>query len=89
MAPSFNSKFGSMIPSWISPLGRTGWKDEIIPYGPFLNDDADLGGPELIYESSQISVVFYGMLQTYLTLILLLFIFPLIVVKVVVNLLSQ
>ena len=41
MAPSFNSKFWSMIPPWKSPSGRTGWKDEIIPYGPFLNDDVD------------------------------------------------
>ena len=78
-----------MIPSWKSPLGRTGWEEDVIPYGPFLKDDIDLGGPELIYESSQISVVINGMLQTYITLIIILLVFPCVIFKLVKNLTRQ
>ena len=74
------------MPTWKSLLGRSGWEDEVIPYGAYIEDDVDLGGPKLIYESSQFTVVFYGMLQTYSILMLLLMILPLLILKVVVKL---
>ena len=69
-----------------SLLGLSVWEDEVIPYGAYIEDDVDLGGPKLIYESSQFTVVFYGMLQTYSTLMLLFVILPLLILKFVVKL---
>ena len=85
MAPSFYNNFWSTIPSWRSPLGRTNWEDEVIPYGPYLADDVDLGGPEIIYQSSQINIMIHGMIKTYLILFILFIIFPLILLKCVIK----
>ena len=71
-----------------SLLGLSVWEDEVIPYGPYIDDDVDLGGPELIYESSQFTVVFYGMLQTYFTLMFLFIILPLTILKFVVKMIN-
>ena len=71
-----------------SLLGLSDWEDEVIPYGPYIDDDVDLGGPELIYESSQFTVVFYGMLQTYFTLMFLFIILPLTIFKFVVKMIN-
>ena len=71
-----------------SILGFSGWEDEVIPYGPYIEDDVDLGGPELIYESSQFTVVFYGMLQTYFTLTFLFIILPLTIIRFVVKMIN-
>ena len=76
------------MPTWNSLLRRSGWQDEVIPYGPYIDDDVDLGGPELIYESSQFTVVFYGMLQTYFTLMFLFIILPLTIFKFVVKMIN-
>ena len=74
------------MPTWKSLLGRSSWEDEVIPYGAYLDDDVNLGGPKLIYETSQFAVAFYGMLQTYSYLMLLLIILPLLILKFVVKL---
>ena len=74
------------MPTWKSLLGRSSWEDEVIQYGAYIDDDVDLGGPKLIYESSQFSVAFYAMLQTYSYLMLLFIILPLLILKFVVKL---
>ena len=74
--------------TWNSLLIRSGWQDEVIPYGTYIEDDVDLGGPELIYESSQFTVVFHGMLQTYFTLMFLFVILPITIFKFVVKMIN-
>ena len=85
MAPAFYSSFWSNLPTWDSPLGRSTWEKEVIPYGPYLEDDVDLGGSDVLYEGTQANVVARQMLRTFITLAVILLVLPFLILKALVK----
>ena len=83
MAPVFYSRFWSSLPTWINPLGRSFYEKEVIPFGLYLDDDVDLGGPDIVYEGTQVDVIALAAIRTLITMIFILFIFPVVVIKVI------
>ena len=75
--------FWRSLPTLKSLLGRTGVEDVVIPYGLYLDDNVDLGGPSMVYDASQASVVFAAMIRTYSALVFILIIFPILLIKLV------
>ena len=81
MAPIFYNKIWSQLPSWKSPLGRTMHEEKVIPYGPYLEDNVDLGGQDMVYQATQINVVLRQMIRVLATLVFIVIIFPILIIK--------
>ena len=82
MAPVSYSKLWSNRPTMKSLLGRVGSEDEVIPFRPFLDDDVDLGGPNLVYYSQPTAAI-SQLMRVYAILIFVLIIFPVLIIKLV------